>query len=131
MYVKGAMELKEGYSFTLEEKVGEDLCTSHMEGVPPILSTPGLVFLVEKAGDESLKRFMGEGEASVGIFISLEHMAPTPVGDKVRIEMVARKVDGKKIHFSFEAFDSRGKIASGEHTRVIVNIDKFRKKLPF
>ncbi len=123
--------LEKGYSFELAEKVSEDFCTAHMEGIPPILSTPGLVFLIEKTGDEALKPFMGEKEASIGIGIYLDHMAPTPVGDEVRIRVRVEDVQKNKVFFTFKAFDSRGKIAEGKHTRVIVNIEKFREKLPF
>ncbi len=118
-----------GYTFELEEIVGEELTTSHMDGIPPILSTPGLVYLIEKTGDESLKPFMESHEASVGTFISLSHMAPTPVGDWVRVRVRVESVSGPKISFSFVAEDKRGKIAEGSHTRAIVDANKIREKL--
>ncbi len=118
-----------GYTFSITEKVTEELATSHMEGVPPMLSTPGLVFLIERAGDECLKGFIDGEEATVGTFISLHHLAPTPVGDSVKVTVKVDSVDGSKVGFSFVAEDSRGKIGEGKHIRAVVNIRKFGEKL--
>ena len=60
--------------------------------------------------------------------LNLRHTAATPVGLEVRAEAEVTKVDGKVITFSIKAYDEKGEIGSAEHTRVVVNSQRFLEK---
>ena len=71
---------------------------------------------------------MEEGTATVGTGLNLRHTAATPVGLDVRAEAEVTKVEGKVITFSIKAYDEKGEIGSAEHTRVVVNSQRFLEK---
>ncbi|MFY9415580.1 MAG: thioesterase, partial [bacterium] len=65
---------------------------------------------------------------TVGMEIKLKHLAPTPVGMEVVARAVLQEIDGRRLVYSFEAFDEKEQIAVGIHQRYIVNMEKFNKK---
>ena len=69
-----------------------------------------------------------EENTTVGIALSVQHIAATPVGHEVRAEAVVTAVDGKIITFDVAAYDESGKIGEGTHKRAIVNKQKFLDK---
>jgi predicted thioesterase len=72
---------------------------------------------------------MEPGQISLGTFVDISHIAPTPVGLIIRTEVEIIKTDGKRIEFAFSAFDEREKIAEGTHERYITELAKFRERL--
>jgi predicted thioesterase len=93
-----------------------------------VLGTPRVVGLCEEATVAALKGHLGPGETSVGHTIQLDHVAPTRVGTNVRAEATLLKVNGRKLTFSVSVTDTRGLVAAGKFTRVIVATDRFMEK---
>ena len=58
----------------------------------------------------------------------MTHDAPTPIGMKVWCESTLEEVDGRRLVFSVEAFDEKGRIGGGRHERFIVGNEKFQAK---
>ncbi len=94
-----------------------------------VLSTPMLIQLIEAAAIQCLAPVLGEAEVSLGSYIDLAHLAPTPVGLIVRTEVEIIGVDGRRIQFAVTAFDEREKIAEGTHERYIMERPKFLANL--
>jgi fluoroacetyl-CoA thioesterase len=94
-----------------------------------VLSTPMLLQLVEEAAMACIAPSLEEGQISLGTHIDLAHLAPTPVGLIIRIEVEVLKTDGKRVEFAFNAFDEREKIAEGTHERYIAARSKFLERL--
>jgi fluoroacetyl-CoA thioesterase len=94
-----------------------------------VLSTPMLLQLVEEAAMACIGPSLEEGQVSLGTHIDLAHLAPTPVGLIIRIEVEVLKTDGKRVEFAFNAFDEREKIAEGTHERYITDRSKFLERL--
>jgi predicted thioesterase len=61
--------------------------------------------------------------------VELTHLAPSPVGFIVRIEVEVIAIDGRRINFAFAAFDEREKVAEGMHERYIIDKSRFLKNL--
>jgi len=58
--------------------------------------------------------------------IEVKHLAPTPVGMKVRARAELLETDGRRFLFRVEAFDEVEKVAEGKHERyVIPSLEKF------
>ena len=97
-------------------------------GSLPVFATPAMTALMEKAATELLENLLPIGWTSVGIALSISHIAATPVGKKVRAIAKVEAVEGKKIKFTVEAFDEKEKIGFGTHERFAVLTEKFLKK---
>jgi fluoroacetyl-CoA thioesterase len=94
-----------------------------------VLSTPILLQLIEQAAVECLSPTLAPDQISLGAYIELTHLAPTPVGFIVRTEVEVIGVDGRRINFAVAAFDEREKIAEGSHERYIMDRPKFLANL--
>jgi predicted thioesterase len=98
-------------------------------GNVPAFGTPALVQLMERAAVHALRGQLEDSQESVGTAINIRHLAPTPVGRRVRAEAVVTAFDGKRITFAVTASDASGKVGEGTHERVIVDRDQFIWKL--
>ncbi|MBQ8028227.1 MAG: thioesterase family protein [Clostridia bacterium] len=106
----------------------EKTALSAKSGSLPVFATPFLVALMEQAASELSEKEVEEGFTTVGTEISVSHLAPSVVGAQVRAVATLVKKEERKLFFFVEAFDDKGKIGEGEHTRFIVNKEKFMKK---
>ena len=93
-----------------------------------VLATPKMVALMEKVSAELAEKNLPEDFTSVGISLNVEHIAPTPIGMKIRVESELVEVSGRKLTFEVAAFDEAEKIGKGRHERFIVNGKKFQTK---
>jgi len=94
-----------------------------------VLSTPMLIQLIEEAAVQCLAPGLGPDEVTLGSHVDLEHLAPTPVGFIVRVEVEVIAVDGRRIQFAVAAFDEREKVAEGTHERYLLERSRFLARL--
>lgn len=97
--------------------------------LPDVFGTPFLVGLFEGVSAELMAPHLGPGEQSVGISMSLKHLAPTPLGMEVRAKTELTQVEGRKLTFKLEAFDEKEKIGEAVHERFIINVEKFNQRV--
>ena len=97
-------------------------------GLLKVFATPAMIALMEKTAWMSVAPELGEGEGTVGTLLNVTHDAPTPIGMKVWCESTLEEVDGRRLVFSVEAFDEKGRIGGGRHERFIVGNEKFQAK---
>ncbi len=95
----------------------------------PVLSTPSLVGCMEMACRENANSFLNVGEDTVGIFVEIKHLAPTPVGMKFRVVSTLKQIDGRIYSFDIEAFDEAEKIAEAKHQRATIAVAKFASRV--
>ena len=93
-----------------------------------VYATPCMVALMEGAACEAIADAIPEDKTSVGIELSISHLAATPVGLEVRAEAEVTAVDKNIITFTVSAYDEAGKIGEGMHKRAIVSTQKFLDK---
>lgn len=93
-----------------------------------VFATPSLVAALEAAAVDALKDSLEDGYTTVGCGISITHTAPSVCGVKVTATATVKEVSDRKIVFDVVAEDEIGIIGEGEHTRVIVNEEKFMSK---
>ena len=96
-------------------------------GTLPVYGTPYLAALMENAAMTALQGFLSEGQGSVGTHIDISHDAPTPVGMTVtaEAEITAVSENGKMVTFAVRAWDERGPIGAGTHTRAMIQEERF------
>lgn len=94
-----------------------------------VLATPVMINLMEAAALDAVERLLPAGHQSLGTHLDVGHYAATPVGMRLRATAEVTKVDGRNIEFRVEAFDDRERIGDGRHTRVVVNVERFDRKV--
>jgi fluoroacetyl-CoA thioesterase len=97
--------------------------------LPPVLSTPVMIMIMENAALNALKAYLEPGESAVGTRIDVRHLAATPVGKRVTGEAVVTKVEGRRIMFDVSARDETEEIGAGTHERALVNLAKIAERL--
>ena len=115
------------YSMTVDES--DTARAAAGNNLPPVLSTPKLIGLLERAAHEALLPHLADGQGSVGSLVNVRHLAATPVGMQVRIRAELLEVDGRRARFKVEAWDAVDKIAEGEHERFIIDKARFNERL--
>lgn len=120
-----------GTKCQLEQVVTNELTAAAVgSGLLPVFGTPYMIGLMENAAQSALSVFLEEGQGSVGTHLDIKHTAPTPVGMKVWVEaeVTAVSENGKMVDFTLKAWDEKGPIGEGTHTRAIINNERFLAK---
>lgn len=122
----GEFELTSGLSAEMELVVTESDTAAHLgSGLVPVFGTPALAGLMESAAVQALADRLPPGQTSVGGRIDLRHLAPTPVGMRVRARAELLKVEGRRLEFHIEAWDEVEQIGTAAHERFLVNEERF------
>jgi fluoroacetyl-CoA thioesterase len=98
--------------------------------MPEVLATGYLVGLMEWACIEAIRPHLDwPAEQSLGTHVSLSHLAATPPGLTVTVDVRLDKAEGRKLTFSISAHDGVDKISEGAHERVIIDSTKFSARI--
>ncbi len=118
-----------GLSATRDLAVTEaDTATAMHSGDVAVLSTPRVVGLAEETAVAAVADALPGGSTTVGYRIQLDHLAPVPVGGKVRAEATLSAVEGRRLTFRVLVTDGHGLVAAGRITRVVVDTERFLEK---
>jgi predicted thioesterase len=90
-----------------------------------VLATPVMINLMEAAALEAIEALLPPGHQSLGTHLDVGHYAATPVGMGLRATAVVTRVEGRTVEFRVEAFDDKERVGDGNHTRVVVNVERF------
>lgn len=98
-------------------------------GDVPVLGTPAVLALIEEAAVNAIRDQLPDGATSVGVWVRLDHLAPSKVGAEVvaAAELVA--VENRLLDFVCQASDGDRVVAKAEHRRVLVVRDRWLAKL--
>jgi fluoroacetyl-CoA thioesterase len=119
-------ELLPGLTGKMEMIVTEaDTAARLGSGAVPVLGTPALVRLMEGAAVQALIEHVPPGQVSVGGRIDVRHMAPTPVGMRIRAYAELLEVEGRRLTFRVEAWDEAEQIGHATHERFIIDEETF------
>jgi fluoroacetyl-CoA thioesterase len=121
--------LKPGLSSSKAVLVGEDRCIGFMGKEGMVYATPRMVGDVEYTCRDFLLEHLDAGEDSVGAHVSIDHLAPTPLGLSVSIQIQVKEVDRRKVVFAFSVKDPLEEVGRGTHVRFVVETAKTRERL--
>ena len=107
-----------------QSDTAEAVAISGEDAFPAVFATSRMIALIEVAAARAMRPLLEPGQLSVGVALSVEHRAATPVGGHVRAVATYLRPEGKLYRFKVEAFDDAGPIGSGEHTRAIVATER-------
>jgi fluoroacetyl-CoA thioesterase len=105
-----------------------DTARALRSGTVDVLGTPRLIALCEEATCAALQNRLPEGHTTVGMRVQIDHLQPTAVGIQVIAEATLEKIEGRRLMFTVSASDTRGLVAAGKVTRVLVEVDRFHSK---
>lgn len=98
--------------------------------MPPVLATGFMVGLLEWACIDALQPHLDwPREQSLGTLVNFSHLAATPPGLTVTVDVRLDKVEGRKLAFSLSAHDGVDRIAEGTHERFVIDSARFNDKL--
>jgi fluoroacetyl-CoA thioesterase len=98
--------------------------------MPQVLATGYLVGLLEWACIEALKPHLDwPREQSLGTHVDFSHLAATPPGLTVTVEVRLDKVEGRKLTFMVSAHDGVDRITEGRHERHVIDAARFNAKV--
>ena len=112
--------------FVVESKHAIDFADERM---PAVLCTPWLIWFLEHAARDAVLPFLESGESTVGTFLEVRHLAPTPLGATVTCRARVVQTDGAVISFQLEAHDEHEVIGRGFHKLCVINVDRFAQKV--
>jgi fluoroacetyl-CoA thioesterase len=69
------------------------------------------------------------GEGSVGVHVDVSHIAATPVGMIVTVDVECVEIVGPRIAFKVKAHDGADLIGEGRHERFVLEWDKFKARV--
>ena len=105
---------------------GSDTAIVHKSGGLPVYATPAMVALMENAAFSLLKN---DGKDSVGTQMNVNHNRACLVGAQVYATATITEINGNWVKFNVAAFDEKGEIGNGTHTRYVIDPQKFMDKL--
>ena len=120
-----------GTKCQLTQTVTQELTAAAVgSGALTVFGTPFMAAMMENAAMTCLQNFLEDGQGSVGTHLDITHDAPTPVGMQVwaEAEITGVSENGKMVDFKVSAWDEKGPIGSGVHTRAIIKNEKFLAK---
>jgi fluoroacetyl-CoA thioesterase len=118
-----------GLSTRREVTVDESRCIGFMGKEGMVYATPRMVSDVEYTCRDFLLQHLDAGEDSVGAHVSIDHLAATPLGLKVTIDVKIVEVDRRRVTFEFSVRDPLEECGRGRHVRFVVDMAKSRERL--
>lgn len=102
-----------------------DTAVAHGSGDVPVLATPRVVALAERATCAAVADHLTDDLTTVGTRVELDHVAPTPVGATVTVDAVLEGIDGRRLTFGVRVRDAERAVATGTVHRVLVTRERF------
>jgi len=97
--------------------------------MPKVFATGFMIVLMEWTCTQLLDQYLDAGEGSLGTHVDVSHLAATPPGMAVKVDVEVLEVRGRKIMFKVRAHDGMDLIGEGRHERVAVVWDRFNAKV--
>ncbi len=119
--------LQVGMTDTLEWEVTEKYTTTR--GEFKVFSTPSMVLLAEMAANQLAAPHLKPGQGQVGLSVNIRHLAPTPIGKKVRAEATLTAGDRRKLTFDVKVYDDVEQVGEVTHERFVIDVEKYTDRL--
>jgi predicted thioesterase len=109
----------------VDEFVVEDRLVTDVGGTigVRVLSTPGMIAVMERNSAVLSYERLPEGKATVGFEVCVKHVAAAAEGALCRVRSTLREiVDGRKLRFDVEVQEGERTIGVGTHERRVIDV---------
>ena len=117
--------LRVGMEDTREFEVDERLLTD-VGGTlaAEVLSTPGMIGMMERTAAMLVRPALQDGKATVGFEVNVKHVGAAQKGEHCKVHARLEEiVDGRKLRFAIEVTATDGRtIGVGRHERRIIDV---------
>ena len=88
-----------------------------------VLSTPGMIAMMERTSAMLVRPALAEGKATVGFEVNVRHVGAARKGDRCHVQAKLEEiVDGRKLRFAVEVTAEDGRtIGIGRHERRVID----------
>ena len=122
--------LKVGLKYNSSVEVTDSHTALSMgSGDMAVFATPAMSAIMENAAMLAVAEFLPDGATTVGTRLNISHVRASAIGAKVVAEAELVAIEGRRLEFKVVASDDAGVIGEGEHTRFIVDKERFLSKL--
>jgi fluoroacetyl-CoA thioesterase len=114
--------LEPGIERTEEFEVEGRLLTDVRGSLPvPVLSTPGMIAMIERTASTLSLENLPDGKATVGFEVCVKHVAAAAEGARCTAHAKLREVvDERKLRFDVEVREGERTIGVGTHERRVI-----------
>ena len=116
--------LQPGVSLTKTITIDRARTIGFMGEEARVYATPSMILDIEHTCRELILQHADAGEDSVGIEVSVKHLAATLRGMTVEISVKVTAVEGRKVTFEVAAGDELEPVSAGTHARFVVDVAK-------
>ena len=103
--------------------------SQEFQAMPEVLASGFMVGLIEWACIQAVNPHLDwPQEQTVGVGFQLSHVAATPPGLSVAIQVELTKIEGRKLTFAIRAEDGLDLISEGTHERFVIDAARFNAK---
>jgi fluoroacetyl-CoA thioesterase len=88
-----------------------------------------MVAFVESTCRSLVEPLLPSGRTTVGVFVEVRHLAPTPLGEPVKIRAEVLGVEGNTIEFRAQLWDRQELIGEARHRRAVIDVERFLKRV--
>jgi fluoroacetyl-CoA thioesterase len=103
---------------------------AEFQEMPAVFATAFLVGLIEATCQKAMLPYLDwPREQSLGTLVNFTHSAATPPGMTVTVEAEVIAIEGRLVRFRARAHDDRDLISEGTHERVVIDAERFLRKV--
>jgi predicted thioesterase len=121
--------LQPGVSFTRRVLIDRPRTIDFMGEDGRVYGTPYMIMDIEETCRQLILQHADAGEDSVGIDVSVKHLAASLPGMTNEISVKVTSVEGRKVVFEIHAKDELDTISTGSHARFVVDNAKTFERL--
>jgi fluoroacetyl-CoA thioesterase len=115
--------LERSDAFTVEDRLLTDVGGTI---AAKVLSTPGMIAMMERCASILSYEHLPDGKATVGFEVCVKHVAAAAEGARCVVEARLREVaDGRKLRFDVEVREGERTIGVGTHERRVIDTSGF------
>ena len=107
----------------------EHLAAHVGSGSARVLATPWMIAFMERTARNLLAEVLPEGYSSVGVHVDVRHLAPSPIGSRVRSQVDVKAIQGMKVDFTVHVWDELELVGEGAHQRVVIEEERFLRRV--
>jgi fluoroacetyl-CoA thioesterase len=114
----------------VDEFVVEDRLVTDVGGTigVRVLSTPGMIGMMERTSSILAYENLPEGKATVGFEVCVKHVAAAAEGARCKVRSSLREVvDDRKLRFDVELTEGNRTIGVGTHERRVIDVGHVRQ----
>jgi fluoroacetyl-CoA thioesterase len=128
--------LKPGLKHRFSYKVPENKTVPYtypeapeIAAMPKVFATGNMIILMEWVCAQLIAPHLDPGEGSLGVHVDVSHLAATPPGMMVTVDVECLAVTGQRLTFKVSARDEADLIGEGKHERFVMMWDKFNARV--